>query len=135
MRAALTLWFLICCANVAHAERYAIVGLDDVVVTVIENDGFPSQAVSPTGGYIVLAPAGSGAESGGSYKDGVFSPRPKSPQEILVERMNTAIDLNRLFLAAQSPTQEQTNEQVKRLTQQITAILQYQLQRFEGVVP
>jgi hypothetical protein len=134
MRLALTIGLILCLATAAHAERYALVGLDDVVVTVIESDGFPASAVPPTGGYVVIAPAGSGAESGGSYKDGVFSPRPKSPQDILVERMTLAIDLNRIFLAAQSPSQEQTNEQVKRLTQQITAILQYQLQRFEGVV-
>jgi hypothetical protein len=133
MRIALILALLLIAAP-SYAERYAIVGLDDIVVTVIEYDGYPTDAVTPSGGYIVLAPQGSGAESGGSYKNGVFSPRPKGPQEILVERMNGAIDANRLFIAILAPTQEQTAEQVKRLTQQVTAILQYQLQRFEGVV-
>lgn len=118
---------------VAFAERYAIIGLDDVVVTVIESDTYPSEAVAPAGGYIIIATPESGAETGGSYKNGLFSPRPKSPQELLIEKMNSAIDTNKTFLAIQSPTQEQTSDQVKKLTQQITAILQYQLQRFDGV--
>ncbi len=119
--------------NAALAERYAIVGMDDVVITVIESESYPEGSVTPNEGYIVVAPAGSGAESGGSYKNGVFSPRPKGPQEILIERMNLAIDANNIFLAIQSPDQSQIYDQVKRLTQQINAILQHQLQRFEGV--
>lgn len=133
MKNIIILAILLLIPNAALAERYAIVGMDDVVITVIESDSYPEGSITPSDGYIVVAPIGSGAESGGSFKNGVFSPRPKSPQEILIERMNLAIDANKTFLAISSPDQAQVHEQVKKLTQQINAILQHQLQRFEGV--
>lgn len=117
----------------ANAERYALIGSDNIVLTVIEHEGDPNGIVLSPGAYYVLAPETSNAESGGKYENGSFSRRPPTPQEILTQKMNQAIDVNKTFLAITTPTEEQTAEQVKKLTQQITAILQYQLQRFEGV--
>lgn len=119
-------------ASNSYAERYAIIGPDNIVITVIESENYP-ESPPPLGGYIVLSPQNSGAESGGKYENGVFSRRPPTPQEILTQKMNTAIDNNNSFLSTSTPTTEQSIEQVKTLTKQVNAILMYQLQRFEGL--
>ena len=117
---------------VAHAERWIMLGPDNVVMTVIENTGYPTENIPPNV-WFLQDWTGSRAASGSTYMNGQFIPRQPMPSEVLTERISAAIDLNKTYLAITSPTAPQTTAQVRALTRQVNAMLRLQLQRFEDI--
>lgn len=116
----------------ARAERWIMIGPDNVVMTVIENTGYPTENIPPKVWFLQDWPD-SGAASGSTYKDGKFIPRPPMPSELLTERISSAIDSNKIYLAITTPTAAQATAQIKALTRQVNAMMRLQLQRFEDL--
>jgi hypothetical protein len=132
LRLSSLLVFLILTPSVCFAERWILVGPDNVVLTVIENDGYPTTAQVPDGGYILQDFAGSNASSGATYSGGTFSPRPKSTQEVIGEKLDAAIDANLAYLALTLPTAAQSTVQIKALTRQVNGVLRLMRNRLEA---
>jgi len=124
--------FLVLTPSVCFAERWILVGPDNVVLTVIENDGYPTTAQVPDGGYILQDFAGSNASSGATYAGGTFSPPPRSTQEVIGEKLDAAIDANLAYLALTLPTAAQSTVQIRALTRQINGVLRLMRNRLEA---
>lgn len=132
MRTLMFLIILLAAPSAALAERWILIGPDSVVITVIENNGYPTGAVPPDGGYIVQDFAGSQAASGTTYSNGTFLPRPKTNPEIIGEKLDAAIDLNMAYLALTLPTAAQSTVQIKALTRQVNGVLRLMRNRLEA---
>ena len=120
-------------AKDAKAARYAIVTIDGTVQTVIEQQGDPALIIVPPGASAIPVADGDRAESGGTYSGGTFSPRPLRNEEVIGQRLDSALDANRAFLALASPTLAQNAKQIRLLTQQINGLLRIVRNRFDGL--
>lgn len=132
-RSSIAAILLLCLATDAAAARYAIVTIDGTVQTVIEQQGDPALIIVPPGASAVPVAEGDRAESGGTYSGGTFSPRPLRNEEVIGQRLDSALDANRTFLALASPTLAQNAAQIRALTQQINGLLRIVRNRLDAV--